>query len=67
LLRNLAELFTIEEIETLGFELGVHADDLQGDTRNRKAASLVDWAERNNRLVDLTVAIAIRRPNAKWE
>jgi hypothetical protein len=65
-LRNLAELFSLDEIALLAFEVGA-SGDVSGDTVIQRAASLTEWAERNNKLVLLTVAIAKARPDAKWD
>jgi hypothetical protein len=60
----LRELFSLEQIETLAWEIGIHTDNLGGDALPTVARRLVDEANRagvSNRLVE---AVRKARPNA---
>lgn len=51
----------MEELETLCFQLGVHYEDLQGETREAKARELVEYMQRNGRLPELHDVLARER------
>lgn len=52
----------MEELESLCFQLGVHFDDLQGETREAKTRELVEYLQNRGRLNDLTATLARERP-----
>jgi hypothetical protein len=51
----------------LASELGAAMDEIPGETVMPYAANLVEWAERNNKLYDMTVKVVHHRPDAKWD
>lgn len=50
----------------LAVDVGARWDNLHGDTLLVRAASLVAWAERNDRLLALLVAVVDARPGVDW-
>lgn len=62
----LVERFSLEELEVLAIDAGARWDNLPGDTLLARAASLVAWAERNDRLLTLLVAVVNVRPGVDW-
>jgi len=64
---NLSQLFTLDELEQLEAEIGARPDEIGDGTGIERAASLVEWAERNDALVMLMLRAIRLRPNAKWE
>lgn len=58
----LAELFNNEELDDLAGRIGARPDDLMGETINRRAYSLVQWARRNRRLDKLAAIARQLRP-----
>lgn len=59
----LAARFSLSEIETLCFDLGIDDEDVPGTTKSEKARELVRYMERRGRLSDLIAAIRKARPN----
>jgi hypothetical protein len=65
-LRNtLRSLFNTSELRGLCFDLDIEYEDLQGDTRNEKAQSLVEYCERHNRSAELMEKVRLIRPDAQ--
>ena len=58
--------FDDEELRTLAHDVGVSADNLRGETLMLRAASLVSWAERNDRLLTLMREVIRAPPNIDW-
>lgn len=58
--------FDMNDLELLAQEVGAKWDDLRGDTLAIKAIALVRWAENNERLFDLMVAVIKVRPHLDW-
>lgn len=50
----------------LAIDVGAQWDNLSGDTLLARAASLVAWAERNDRLLALLIAVVNARPGVDW-
>lgn len=50
----------------LAVDVGAKWDNLAGNTLIARAASLVAWAERNDRLLTLLVAVVNVRPGVDW-
>ncbi|NJM58894.1 MAG: hypothetical protein HC857_17865 [Synechococcales cyanobacterium RU_4_20] len=61
----LADLFELEEIETLCFDLDIDAEEIKGQTKSAKAHALVNYCENRGRLSELAAAIRARRSNAQ--
>lgn len=64
---NLAQLFTLDELEQLETEIGARPDEIGDGTGIERAASLVEWAERNDAVVILMLKAIRLRPDAKWD
>lgn len=61
-----AALFSRDEIDDLAFQLGINSEEIGGETRGKRARSLVDYAERHGMLDEL-VALAKRlRPEGEF-
>lgn len=58
--------FDLHEIEVLCFDLGVHHQDIPGDTLNKKATELVRHFAKQDRLDDLLEACKRARPGLDW-
>jgi hypothetical protein len=58
--------FSLEEIKTLCFELGVEYDDLPAVGKRNKARELVRYLDRHGRLDALRVAVMLKRPDVTW-
>ena len=56
--------FSLDELKTLCFNLGVEFDDLGGDTRQGKARELVKAMQRQTRLDHLAAHLSLARPDA---
>lgn len=65
-LKLLVKYFSIEELNTLCFEMGIEHDNLLGGTRDVKARVLIKYAERRGRLRELLERAMNDRPNADW-
>lgn len=62
--RNLTELFSLEELRLLCFELNIIFDDLEGTTISGKSVSLIEKMERNGRLTELMLLVQQHRPRS---
>ncbi|MBE2223923.1 MAG: hypothetical protein IAF02_20450, partial [Anaerolineae bacterium] len=60
--KTISQQFNLAEIRLLCADLGVDYENLSGDTRDEKALSLVEWAQRHGRLPALIDAINHRHP-----
>lgn len=56
--------FSLDELKTLCFNLGIEFDDLGGDTRQGKARELVKAMQRQTRLDHLAAHLSLARPDA---
>lgn len=63
----LVEQFDMDELEILATDAGARWDNLRGDTLIVRAASLVAWAERHERLLTLMQHIVAARPGVDWK
>lgn len=64
LFRALSSKFTLEELESVCWELGVQFEDLPAKTLSGKARQLVEKAEALNRLTTLREIVQRERPDA---
>ena len=62
----LGQYFSLSELHTLAFDLGIAHDDLPGSTRPQFAASLILHGYRQNRLADLLQLCRAQRPFVTW-
>ena len=60
----LVDHFSLEELKTLCFNLGVEFEDLGGEGRSDKARELVKAMQRRTRLEHLVAHLSIARPDA---
>jgi len=61
--RSLVAHFSLDELHTLAFEIGLEWDDLPGETRAAKARALIEICERNALMRRLRRQIRLDRPN----
>jgi uncharacterized coiled-coil protein SlyX len=59
---QVAEQFSVDEIDNLAFDIGIEPEDIGGATRNERARQLVDMARRHGKLQDLERRMAELRP-----
>jgi len=59
----LVNYFSLGELRTLCFDLGIDYEDLEGGSKQGKALALVQYAQRHNRYPDLVNAIRQARPH----
>jgi hypothetical protein len=64
---NLSTLFSIDELEQIETEIGARPEDIGEGLAIERAAALVDWAARNERMMALLVVAIRARPDAKWK
>ena len=62
----LGQYFSLSELHTLAFDLGISHDDLPGSTRPQFAASLILHGHRQNRLEALLRLCRAQRPFVTW-
>jgi Effector-associated domain 7 len=58
--------FSVDELHTLCFDLGVDFENLDGTTKSGKARELVGFCERHGQLEPLLVAVRRLRPHVLW-
>jgi hypothetical protein len=61
----LNEYFSISDIDSLCFEMGIDDEQLRGQTKDEKARSLVKYVEQNERLDELKRMMRVARPNLR--
>jgi len=59
--------FSVDELKTLCFDLGLEYDALPGEGKEGKARELVAWFDRRNRLPELEDKSKQLRPDIAWE
>lgn len=64
--RQLADHFTIAEIDDLAFRLGIDREELSGTTKVQRATALVEAAEDRDILGRLIEIARSERPNVNW-
>ncbi|MCA9936197.1 MAG: hypothetical protein H6662_15630 [Ardenticatenaceae bacterium] len=62
----LKQHFSVEELDEIGFELGINPDDLAGETTGERARELILHTERNNRVLPLITICQRKRPSVAW-
>lgn len=58
--------FSLSELKTMAFDLGIYFDDLAGDDKPTKVDSLLTWAAKVNKWDELTAYVSRERPHA-WK
>ena len=62
----LTKHFSLEELHTLSFDLGIDFDDFGGEGKPAKVREFIGYAERQGRLDDLLAEAADARPALPW-
>ncbi len=62
----LDKTFSLEELRTLCFSLGIEFDDLTGDGKGAKTRELVMYMHRRGRIADLIAKAKQERPHVSW-
>ena len=62
----LTKHFSLEELRTLSFDLGIDFDEIGGETKSAKVREFIRYAERQGRLDDLLAEAAAARPALPW-
>lgn len=63
---GIIESFSLDELDSLCFDLGVRYESLSGDTIDKKAKELVAYCQRRQRLHDLVFRLQQLRPARMW-
>lgn len=63
---NMNRYFSLDEIESLCFDLGVDFENIGGSSKPGKVLELIQYMERRGRLEELAGACAKSRPNVDW-
>lgn len=64
--QKLATHFSVEEMGTLCYDLGVTAEEIPGTTRSAKAREMLDYFARRKRMPELLAELRKRRPGVDW-
>jgi len=64
--RQMSTLFTLEDIHTLAFDLGINYDNLAGDTLDLKVISLLEHTQDRHLLPQLHNKLQQQRPQVFW-
>lgn len=62
----LVDKYSMDELRILAGDVGARWDNLRGETLVARAASLVAWAERHDRLLTLMQQIIATRQGIDW-
>lgn len=60
--QRLKEQFTIDELDSLAFDLGISRDELSGETLDARVRSLMTYVERRGHMNELVAAVMKERP-----
>jgi len=63
---NINRYFSLDEIESLCFDLGVDFENIGGSSKPGKVLELIQYMERRGRLDELAQACNKSRPNVDW-
>ena len=63
----IAEVFSLSELRLFVHKLGGDYENLEGETKNDKALSLVLWMQRNGRFRELLIKLGAARPRVDWQ
>jgi hypothetical protein len=58
--------FTLSELKTLCFDLGIPHENIPGTTLEEKSVELIAFCERNGNLENLINELRIKRPHVDW-
>lgn len=62
----IGELFSLDEMDTLMFDLGINQEAIRGNTAPEKARELVLYCERRELVDTLVNCCQAARPHAPW-
>ena len=62
----LVKHFSLEELHTLSFDLGIDFDEIGGEAKSAKVREFISYAERHGRVDDLLAEAAAARPTLPW-
>ncbi len=62
----IVQYFSLEELHTIAFDLGISHDDLSGETRSGFSKSLIGYCYRNNKLPQLIKLCQQQRDFIDW-
>ncbi len=65
--RKISLFFSLEELQSLCFDLGIEFENIAGGTRQAKATSLVGYCNRHDLRADLIARCAHLRPHVDWQ
>lgn len=63
---NLNTYFSVSELRSLCFDLGIDYENLAGDSKNVKVMELVQMMQRHGRLPELVDLVRQQRPHVSW-
>lgn len=63
---QISDLFSLDELRGLCFELGIEFENLRGETREAKALALVEFCQRRRLVNQLLEICARERPSHPW-
>lgn len=66
LARKLAKHFSIEEIDLLGYDIGIDHEEIKGDVKSERAMNLIEYCERRGILYQLILQAQEQRSNVDW-
>lgn len=64
--RIVADVFTLEEMNDLAFQLGINYEEIKGDSPLEKARELVLYCENRGLVENLIHTCQAQRPHAPW-
>lgn len=65
--RQIITYFNIDELQSLVFELDIDYESLEGNTKNEKVVSLLEYCEHRDRNEDLVTKLQQARPSVAWD
>jgi hypothetical protein len=66
LARQIQQVYNLEDLRLLSFDMGLSYDDLAGTTLGTKIVSLLEACEKSGRLSDLLRQLRTTRPHVQW-
>ena len=61
------QVFSLAEIESLCFDMGIPFEDLGGDGRGAKIRELIEFCRRRGRDEELVAKVRVERPQVAWQ
>ena len=63
----IAEYFSLDELKSLCFDIGINDESLEGNGLDGKTRELVKYCFRHNKIRELMAVCQAQRPHAPWE